>query len=123
KFVTTSRTFLGQEIDMTNNIDLHDLLVDIEALKLTMETVMNGRTEDHAKWVSYKKFTQAYSDISRKYCMATNDLLPIYKSENLKDHMSTVWPIQKEIFETIYSDVLVLYGRLKKRLPNGTPTG
>lgn len=104
-------------------LDLHDLLIDVEALKTAMEATINGSTPDHAKWVSYKRCVASYSTIAERYCEATGDRIPTYDADKLKGHMGTVWPVQKEFFETIYADVLTLHGRLTRRLPTGAPTG
>jgi uncharacterized protein (TIGR02391 family) len=106
-----------------SQIDLHDILIDIEALKNSMEMTMRGNTADHAKWVSFKRKSQIYCALAVRYNEVTGDKVSVYDISKLSGHMDTVWPVQKENFETIYNDVLVLHGRLTRRLPRGAPMG
>lgn len=78
-----------------------------------MDVVIAGRTEDFAKWAAYKNYARAYNQIAKQYISITNDgSINTYDVEKLGSHSSTVWPFQKEVFDTIYADALILSGML-----------
>jgi hypothetical protein len=74
-----------------------------------MDAVISGSTPDHAKWGAYRSFARTYDAFAQEYRMTTGDRnVNTYDTEKLKGSMDTVWPVQKEIFDTIYADVLIL---------------
>jgi hypothetical protein len=100
----------------TANIDaLKDLSVRIDALRRAMDSVMNGTTPDHGKWVGFKGYARSYSALARKYVEVSGDTsIAVYDAETLRSSMNTVWPVQKEIFESIYTATLILSGVLAR---------
>lgn len=106
-----------------NVISLQVLLVDVEALKSSMERIMAGTTEDFAKWVSFKNVSRTHSELVQRYAQLTGEGLPYYDHTTMKGSMDTVWPVAKEIFEGVYAELCMMHGRLKGRLPNDMPTG
>ncbi len=103
---------------------LRDLLTDAEALQTSMLLTINGTTEDHAKWVTFKRTAREYNDIAARFAHATGQQMTAYNLENMRSHLDTLWPVQKEIFEQVYQDVLKILGRISNRLsPGSPPTG
>jgi len=92
---------------------LKKLAIRVDALRRAMETVMAGTTPDHAKWGAFNSFARAYNTLAMEYAkiVGTRDV-PTYDLEKMKGSMDTVWPVQKEIFDTIYANTLALSGLL-----------
>lgn len=103
--------------------DLHSLLVDVEALKEAIERIMNGTTEDFAKWVAFKDFARNHQILANRYFALTGEPAPFYDADKLKGWGDTVWPMQKQIVDGVYTELVTLHARLTKRLPQGAPTG
>lgn len=96
-------------------IALKNLAIRVDALRRAMESVINGTTPDHAKWGAYKSYTRTYCAFANQYMQITDDkFVNIYKTENMRSSSDTLWPIQKEIFDMVYADVLILSGLLSK---------
>src|SRR6266481_2375933 len=94
---------------------LKDLSVRVDALRRAMDAVMAGSTPDHGKWVGFKNYARAYSNLARRYVQVSGDnTIALYDAEKLKGSMDTVWPVQKELFETIYTSTLILSGILSQ---------
>lgn len=99
------------------------LKLDVEALKGSMERVMAGTTEDHAKWVSFKQCATDHYALVHRYAALTGETLPCYDPSKLKGWADTVWPMQKQIFDGVYAELMRLHGRLANRAPEERPTG
>jgi REase_DpnII-MboI len=88
---------------------LKKLSVRVDGLRRAMEAVMSGTTPDHAKWGAFKSFARAYDAFAQEYRTVSGDRnVHIYDTGKMKGSTDTVWPVQKEIFDTIYADVLIL---------------
>lgn len=103
------------------NLAMRDLLTDIEALQTAMLLTINGSTEDHGKWVTFKRVAHEYNEIFSRYCEITGDELSLYSVNAMKSFTDTIWPVQKSVFEQVYQDVLKLHGRITNRLTPGVP--
>jgi hypothetical protein len=94
---------------------LKKLAIRVDALRRAMETVMAGTTPDHGKWGAFKNYAHAYNILAGEYVRATGTReVPTYNLEKMKGSMDTVWPVQKEIFDTIFANTLALSGLLMK---------
>lgn len=91
---------------------LKDIRAEIHALCETMEAIRDSGTPDHARWVSYKAFASKYNEIANAYTSITSKSLPVFDVGKIKGHTSTIWPIQKEYFETIYLECSSLRGKV-----------
>jgi REase_DpnII-MboI len=88
---------------------LNKLSVRVDGLRRAMDAVISGSTPDHGKWGAYKSFARTYNTFAQEYRNVSGDLtVHTYATEKLKGSTDTVWPVQKEIFDTIYADVLIL---------------
>jgi hypothetical protein len=92
---------------------LKKLAIRVDALRRAMETVLVGTTPDHAKWGAFKSYARAYNTLAAEYVkiVSTPDV-PTYNVEKMKGSLDTLWPVQKEIFDTIYANTLTLSGLL-----------
>jgi len=103
--------------------EAHDLLIDLDALKASMEKIMAGSTPDHAKWYAYKDYARAHCDLARRYQALTGDAVNAFDADNMKSPGSLVWPVHKQIFDNVYTEVSRLQARLSRRLPQHMSTG
>lgn len=108
---------------MASDVELHNLLIDVESLKSSMERTMAGTTEDFAKWVTFKRVAATHEELVRRYAALTGEDLGYYDSSKMRSSMDTLWPTMKEIFENVYAELSKLHGRLSRRLPPAAPTG
>lgn len=98
--------------DEQNSI-LKKLAVRVDALRRAMDAVMGGTTPDHGKWGAFKNYALAYNTLATEYKRATGERnVPTYNLEKMKGSGGTVWPVQKQIFDTIYANTLMLSGLL-----------
>ena len=94
---------------MTDQAILKSLAARVAGLRESMEAVMQGSTPDHAKWTGINNFVRLYCDLARRYAELTGDTtVRYYNTDKLKSPHSTVWPDQKALFDTIYTDTLIL---------------
>src|SRR5580700_11208656 len=92
---------------------LKKLAVRVDALRRAMDAIMGGTTPDHAKWSAFKNYARAYNTFAAEYVNVTGERnVNIYNLDKMKGSMDTLWPVQKEIFDTIYADTLALSGLL-----------
>lgn len=80
-----------------------------------MDTTIAGSTPDHAKWGAFGHYTRAYQGLAERYIAISGDhTVQLYDVSKLTGAMDTLWPIQKQIFDTIYADTLILSGLLSQ---------
>ena len=90
-------------LDKTKAIKL--LINQAKTLKLVIEnTLRDPSTEAHGRFVSFKTYAIQYNEIVNR----TERLLELqensfskYLPDNMASHMDTLWPIQKEIMESV----------------------
>lgn len=94
---------------------LKNLAVRVDALRRAMETIINGTTPDHGKWGAFGSYARAYNQFAKQYTEASGDnSINLYNLDKLRGSGNTVWPVQKEIFDNIYADTLILSGILSQ---------
>jgi REase_DpnII-MboI len=93
-------------------IRLKGMFIRVDGLRRAMETVMNGTTPDHGKWGAFGTFARAYNALAKQYVAETGDSINTYDLSPMKGFGDTVWPAQKQIFDMIYADTLILSGIL-----------
>jgi REase_DpnII-MboI len=92
---------------------LKKLAVRVDGLRRAMDAVMGGTTPDHAKWSAFKHYARAYNTFASEYIQVTGEKdVNIYNLDKVKGSLDTLWPVQKEIFDTVYADTLILSGLL-----------
>jgi len=81
----------------------------IAALREAMDVVIQGATPEHAKWTSVNNFIRRYSELALQYNLLTGDAnIRVYDVEKLKNPFDMVWPAQKALFDSVYTDTLIL---------------
>jgi hypothetical protein len=93
-------------------IRLKGMFVRVNGLRRAMEAVMNGTTPDFGKWGAFASFARAYNALAKQYVVETGDSVNIHDVDSMTASRAITWPGQKKIFDTIYSDVLILSGIL-----------
>lgn len=92
---------------------LTKLAIMVDALRRAMDAIMGGTTPDHSKWRASMNYARAYNKLAAQYKMVTGDRsVTTYNIDKMKMARKTVWPVQKEIFDTVYADTLMLSGLL-----------
>jgi hypothetical protein len=92
---------------------LQKLAMRVDALRRAMDAVIGGTTPDHGKWGAFKHYARAYNAFAAEYNRVTGtQSVNFYDISRMKGSRNTVWPVQKEIFDTIYADTLILSGLL-----------
>lgn len=98
---------------MNSDINLPKLSAQVIALRQAMEAVINGTTPDHAKWTGVNSFLRKYCGLATEYQQLTGDgSILVYDLEKLKNPFDMVWPDQKSLFDSVYTDTLMLEGIL-----------
>jgi hypothetical protein len=94
---------------------LKHLSIRADALRRAMEAVREGTTPDVGKWGSFMNFARNYNFLAKAYAELSGDMnLNSYDVAKMKGSMGTTWPVQKEIFDTVYADVLFLSSLLSR---------
>ena len=94
---------------------LKRLSVRVDALRRAMDTVIAGTTPDYAKWGVYKNYARSYNILAHEYVTLSGDnAVNVYDLERMQNPMSLVWPMQKQMFDTLYADVLILSSMLSE---------
>ena len=89
---------------------LKSLSVRVDALRRAMDVVIGGTTPDYAKRGAYKSYARTYNDFASRYISLSGERVNLYNIEAIKSPGDTIWPTQKEIFDMIYADTLILSG-------------
>src|SRR5262245_56339277 len=88
---------------------LQKLSLQVDALRRAMDTVMIGNAPDHGKWSAFASYARAYNALATTYVQSTGDQsVRIYNTDKLPSWGDSVWPQQKEVFDTVYADTLIL---------------
>ena len=70
---------------------------------------MNGDTPDIGKWGAYKSYARAYNLIAQKYIVISGDqTINTYKLGLCVRRRIQYGLIQKEVFDMVYADTLIL---------------
>ncbi|WP_404425761.1 TIR domain-containing protein [Thalassospira australica] len=94
---------------MSNSDELQIVRLKIAALKEAMQTVMNGGTPDHSKWTNVKGFARRYNEIAKEFQALSNcNQVNIFNLDKIRNPYDMVWPQQKEIFDSVFTEVLML---------------
>jgi len=90
-------------------MSLGTISAHIAALRESMDAVVRGTSPDHAKWINVNNFIGKYTELALQYISLTGDTtIRVYDLEKLKNPFDMVWPAQKTLFDTIYTDTLIL---------------
>lgn len=93
----------------SNRSERAKLYRKVSALRSAMDAVRSGSTEDFAKWGAFKSFARTYNVFAMEFAKLTGDSnLNTYNVSKMNSAADTVWPAQKEIFDMVYADVLIL---------------
>lgn len=94
---------------MSNSLSASAIAARLKGLRDAMDTVIAGSTPDHGKWVGINSFIRNYNSLALAYANLTGDnAIDVYKEDGLKSPYSMTWLQQKELFDSIYLNTLVL---------------
>ena len=95
-------------------VELAKISRQAEALKRAMDNVMVGTTPDHAKWGAVNSFIGIYNRYARMFNTNTGQSAVIFDEGRLKPSGDTVWAIQKQHFDQLYAELLILMSNLSE---------
>lgn len=98
---------------------LREYLHWVESLIRSMEEVLHGEDPSNAwKFFSYKQFARKYNQIVREISKSLKlpPVLDLFDTDQMPDPGNTLALQQKEIFETVYANALLLKGILESKL-------
>ena len=96
--------------DRTKAIKL--LISQARTLERNINRTLNDTgTEAHSRFVSFKAYAQMYNDIAREaekvLCLPENSF-SVFHTDNMGNHMNTLWGTQKEVMESAALQVGIL---------------
>lgn len=96
--------------DRTKAIKL--LISQARTLERNINRTLNDTgTEAHSRFVSFKAYAQMYNDIAREaekvLCLSENSF-SVFHTDNMGNHMNTLWGTQKEVMESVALQVGIL---------------
>ncbi len=90
---------------------LKKLAVRVDALRRAMDST----TPDHGKWYSFRSYAQAYNALANEYLkLGGSRTISLFNLDHAKSPGNTVWPVQKQIFDTVYAFTLQLSALLSE---------
>lgn len=93
------------------------LISQAKTLRKSIDMVFNDKaTASHSRFVSFKSFAVQYNMIARWTEQALKiqpGFFKIYLTDNMQSSMNTLWPIQKEIMESVYLSTGILLAYLE----------
>jgi|GEM_PF-483502 len=90
-------------------MNINTISAHLSALRESMDVVLEGATPDHAKWTSAPNFARRYSELALQYSLLTGDEdIRVYEPDKLKNPFDMIWPAQKAMFDSVYTDTLIL---------------
>jgi hypothetical protein len=101
-----------QYMDNKTVSQLGKLFRQTEALRRAMELVASGTTPDHAKWSATNSFVRAYNRFAQKYHELSHESVMTFNEDSLRSWAESLWPIQKGLFDQVYSELLILTSQL-----------
>jgi hypothetical protein len=88
------------------------------ALKDAMVLVHHGTTPDHAKYSAYRTYAEKYNELAEAAIKEVPELsfLSRFLMDKLGNYMNTLWPHQKEVFDSALANLLILIANLEGKL-------
>ena len=88
------------------------LISQAKTLQKSIELALaDTATQPHSRFVSFKTFAEQYNFIAKtaeQVLGLKENSFTIYLTEKMQSHMSTVWPVQKEIMESVFLSTGIL---------------
>ncbi len=102
-------------MDQNTNARLSLLIAQIKALQRAMEHSVSERVRESARFESFKTFAQRYNIFAQQALPYTGDKVTVnyFSVDNMKAPSSLTWPAQKQIFDSVYTEVSLLLAALE----------
>jgi len=106
---------------MDRKAHLKQLLSNATALLQAMRyssTTATGDMANVGNFTSYKMFLRKYNTLAREAApmLQSTTMLDVFDIDNIPTSGNTVWPVQKELFETAYSNTALLKSLLENAI-------
>ena len=74
-----------------------------------MEAVRNENADDVGKWALATSFAREYNEVAQRYAKLTGgENVRIFDVSKLRSWADTPWPGQKNLFDNVYAQILIL---------------
>lgn len=104
---------------LENNRATRLLISQAKTLKNSINmALLDSSTEAHSRFVSFKTFAEQYNIIANeteKVLGLEEDSFPHYLTEQMGNHMNTLWGLQKEIMESVNLSTGILLTYLESK--------
>jgi hypothetical protein len=102
-------------MDQANNKRLTILIAQGKALESAMRQSVSEHTQEFARYESFKRFAEKYNLLARQSVEFIGDsaIVNSFDTENLPIPASLTWPTQKQIFDSVYAELLMLVAALE----------
>lgn len=88
------------------------LISQAKTLQKSIELALaDTATQPHSRFVSFKTFAEQYNFIAKtaeQVLGLKENSFTIFLTEKMQSHMSTIWPVQKEIMESVFLSTGIL---------------
>jgi hypothetical protein len=102
-------------MDQAAHARLAALIAQIRALQRAMEHSVSERNQEFARYESFKIFARRYNTMAQQALqfVANTVVVNTFDVEKMKDPGSLTWPVQKQHFDSIYAETLMLLAALE----------
>lgn len=105
-------------MEITQKDRLKQLLSNVSALLAAMRysaSTASGDMANVARYGSYKTFARKYNHLAQQAAplLPETSTLDLFSIESIKSSGDLVWPVQKEIFDSVYSNLALLKSLLE----------
>jgi hypothetical protein len=102
-------------LDQASNARVGALIGQIKALQRAMEHSVAERNQEFARYESFGIFARRYNSMAeqaRPFLDGTV-IVNVFDPEKLKNPSSLTWPMQKQYFDSVYAETLMLLAALE----------
>jgi hypothetical protein len=102
-------------MDQAAHARLTTLVAQIRALQRAMEHSVAERNQEFARYESFKIFASRYNSMAEQSRPFLNDgvIVNVFNVEKMKEPSSLTWPNQKQYFDSVYAETLMLLAALE----------
>lgn len=102
-------------MDQARNKQLGALIAQSKALQRAMEHAVSEKNQEFARYESYKQFASRYNSLARQALPFLEHVVVVntFDVEKMASPGNLTWPVQKQIFDSVFAEVLMLLAVLE----------
>lgn len=102
-------------MDQAHNKRLGALIAQSKALQRAMEHSVSEKNQEFARYESYRNFAHRYNSLVQQALSSVGQVVNVntFNVEKMASPGSLTWPEQKQIFDTVFTEVLMLQALLE----------